>query len=125
MGRPRTGERQPPPPPATMEMRVAALETAVRELTNTLAQLKAIRDGRATLPTMPEGSGQALAIARHRAGWAGRELATALGCSKSLLSLWEGEKLALPKWRAEAIRAIFDQAGADPPEWSDDDAGTT
>jgi DNA-binding transcriptional regulator YiaG len=106
-----------------MEMRVAMLELAVRDLANAMSQIKAIRDGRSKLPTLPEGSGLALSIARQRAGWAGRELAAAIGVSRSLLSLWETERMSIPRWRADALRAIFEQAGADPPEWSDDDAG--
>lgn len=114
-----------PPPPVSLEMRVAMLELAVRDLTNALSQVKAIRDGRAHLPTLPEGSGHALAIARQRAQWRSRDLASAIGVSASMLSLWETERTAIPAWRADAIRAIFVEAGATPPEWSNDDAGTT
>lgn len=117
-------ERQPPPAVST-EMRVAMLELAVRDLTNAMSQLKALRDGRSKLPTLPEGSGLALAVARQRAGWTGRDLAAAIGVSKSQLSLWETERMSIPRWRADAIRAIFTQADATPPEWSDDDARTT
>lgn len=110
----------PPPAALSVEMRLAMVEQAVRDLTATIAGLKALRDGRCKLPTMPEGSGLALAVARQRARWSGKDFAAALGVSKSQLSLWETERMSIPRWRAEGIRAIFAEANEQPPEWSDD-----
>lgn len=118
----RASER-PPPTPA-LEDRVAALEAAVLGLTRSIANLKVLKDSGQGLPTLPAGSGHALSIARQKAGWANHQLAEAIGVTKSMLSLWECEKHAIPRWRAETITSIFTTAGAEPPAWNDPPAWT-
>ncbi len=107
-----------PPPAPSVEERLAALESAVVGLTRSLANLKVLKDSGQGLPTLPAGSGHALAIARQRACWSNRDLAGAIGVSSSMLSLWECEKQAIPRWRADAIVSIFSTAGAEPPDWN-------
>lgn len=116
----RVKEKRDAPPAASMEMRIAMLELAVRDLTSALNGLKAIREGRVRVPTMPDGSGTALAVARAKAGWRNRDLAVAIGVSPSMLSLWECERMAIPMWRADAILTIFQDAGVEPPEWGEE-----
>ena len=100
-----------------LEDRVKALESAVVTLTRSIGALKMIRDSGNGLPTMPPGSGHALAIARQRARWANKQLAEAIGVSSSLLSLWETERSAIPQWRADSILEVFRLSDADPPTW--------
>lgn len=106
-----------PPPSLSLEERVVALEAAVVGLTRSLANLKVLRDSGQGLPTLPAGSGHALTIARQTARWSNSQLADAIGVTKSMLSLWECEKQAIPRWRAENIETIFRNAGAEPPAW--------
>ena len=101
----------------SIDDRLRAIETAIGNLHSALAQLQAMRADPKRLPVLPSGSGQALAIARMRARWSGKDLATAIHASKSTISLWETERLAIPRWRAEAVVAVFQQAGAEPPAW--------
>lgn len=106
-----------PPPTPSIEDRLAALEAAVVGLTRSLSNLKVLKDSGQGLPTLPAGSGHALSIARQKAGWANHQLAEAIGVTKSMLSLWECEKQAIPRWRAEIITSIFTNADAEPPAW--------
>jgi DNA-binding XRE family transcriptional regulator len=103
----------------SMDDRLRAVESAIANLHNVIAQLQAMRADPKRLPVLPEGSGQALAIARMRARWSGKDLAAAIGASKSTISLWETERLAIPRWRAQAVRDVFNQAGAEPPAWEE------
>ena len=107
-----------PPPAPSVEDRLAALESAVVGLTRSLANLKVLKDSGQGLPTLPAGSGHALSIARQRARWSNRDLAEAIGVSSSMLSLWECEKQAIPRWRADVIVSIFSTADAEPPDWN-------
>lgn len=99
----------------SFEQRLAALELGIRELTAAMSQLQIMRANPNALPVMPDGSGRRLSEARRRAGWSGKDLAAAIGVSKSTLSLWELERLALPRWRAQNILDIFTNAGLDAP----------
>jgi DNA-binding transcriptional regulator YiaG len=103
-----------------LEERVRALEAAIRDMQNAIGNLRVIKDTGKGLPAMPPGSGHALAIARQKARWSNRDLSEAIGVTKSMLSLWECEKHAIPRWRAENIKTIFTTAGAEPPAWTDD-----
>lgn len=103
----------------SIDDRLRAIETAIGNLHNALSQLQAMRADPKRLPVLPDGSGQALAVARMRARWSGKDLASATGVSKSTISLWETERLAIPRWRAQAVRAVFEQAGAEPPAWEE------
>jgi len=107
-----------PPPAPSVEDRLAALESAVVGLTRSIGHLKVLKDSGQGLPTLPAGSGHALSIARQRACWSNRDLAEAIGVSSSMLSLWECEKQAIPRWRAKAIVSIFLAAPAEPPDWN-------
>lgn len=107
-----------PPPAPSIEERIAALEEAVVGLTRSIANLKVLKDSGQGLPTLPPGSGHALAIARQTAGWSNLQLSEAIGVSRSMLSLWECEKQAIPRWRAAAIEQIFTNADATPPAWT-------
>jgi DNA-binding transcriptional regulator YiaG len=100
-----------------IEDRVRALESAVVTLTRSIGALRVIRDSGNGLPTMPPGSGHALAIARQMARWSNKQLADAIGVSSSLLSLWETERSAIPQWRADSILEVFRLSDADPPTW--------
>lgn len=95
--------------------RLTIIERAIVDLHNALSQLHVARSQSSHLPILPDGSGLALAEARKRAGWPGRELAKAIGVSPSTLSMWECERIAIPRWRAEAIAAVFVNAEAAPP----------
>jgi len=103
------------PTPLSAEMRLAVLEKSMQDLHNALTQLQLMRTQPNKLPVMPDGTGPRLSEARRRAGWSGESLAKALGVSKSTLSLWELEKLAIPRWRAEAVIHAFVGAGIDAP----------
>lgn len=105
--------------PASFDDRLRALEAGIANLHNALAQLQMMRADPKRLPVLPDGSGQALAVARMRARWSGKDLASAIGASKSTISLWETERLAIPRWRAQLVREVFEQAGAEPPAWED------
>ena len=100
-----------------IEDRVKALESAVVTLTRSIGALKLIRDSGNGLPTLPPGSGHALAIARQKARWSNKQLAEAIGVSSSLLSLWETERAAIPQWRADSIIEVFRLSEAEPPTW--------
>jgi len=106
-----------PLPPPSLEERVRSLEAAIRDMQNTIGNLRVIKDTGKGLPVMPPGSGRALAIARQKARWSNRDLSGAIGVSTSLLSLWELEKHDLPLWRRETIDSIFSANGADLPAW--------
>jgi DNA-binding transcriptional regulator YiaG len=106
-----------PPAAPSLEERVRALEAAIRDMQNTIGNLRVIKDTGKGLPVMPPGSGHALAIARQAAKWSNRDLAKAIGVSSAMLSLWEREKHDLPLWRREAIDSIFSAAGAELPAW--------
>lgn len=101
----------------SLDERVKALESAVVTLTRSIGALKMIRDSGNGLPTLPPGSGHALAIARQRARWSNKQLAEAIGVSSSLLSLWETERSAIPQWRADSILEVFRLSEAEPPTW--------
>lgn len=107
-----------PPAAPSIEDRIAALESAVVGITRAIGHLKVLKDSGQGLPTLPAGSGHALSIARQRARWSNRDLAEAIGVSSSMLSLWECEKQAIPRWRADAIVSIFSTADAEPPDWN-------
>lgn len=112
---PKMTAKTPPPTPLSIEMRLAVLEKSMQDLHGALVQFQALRAQPNKLPVMPEGTGMRLSEARRRAGWAGRTLAQALRVSPSTLSLWELEKLAIPRWRAEAIIEAFVGAGVEAP----------
>lgn len=99
----------------SIEMRLAVLERSMQDLHNAMGNLQILRAHPNKLPVMPDGTGVKLSEARRRLGWSGESLAKALGVSKSTLSLWELEKLAIPRWRAEAILDVFAASGADAP----------
>lgn len=101
----------------SLETRVAALEHLVRDLTNALAHVRALKDKSSHLPVMPKGSGLVLAVARRKAGWSGEEVAKAIGMSKAMLSLWETERREIPTWRAELLDEVWRCAGLPPPAW--------
>jgi DNA-binding transcriptional regulator YiaG len=105
------------PTALSLDERVKALESAVVTLTRSIGALKMIRDSGNGLPTLPPGSGHALAIARQRARWSNKQLAEAIGVSSSLLSLWETERSAIPQWRADSILEVFNLSEAEPPTW--------
>lgn len=97
--------------------RLKAIEAAIVTLTRSIGALKMVRDTGNGLPTLPPGSGHALAIARQRARWSNKQLAEAIGVSSSLLSLWETERSAIPQWRADSILEVFSLSEAEPPTW--------
>lgn len=104
-----------PAVPLSVEMRLAVLEKSMHDLHNALGNLQVLRAHPSKLPVMPDGTGMRLSEARRKLGWSGGSLAKALGVSPSTLSLWELEKQALPRWRAEAIIEVFRASDAEPP----------
>ena len=104
-----------PAVPLSIEMRLAVLEKSMQDLHSAMCSLQVLRSNPSKLPVMPEGSGMKLSEMRRKAGWPGRVLAKALGVSPSTLSLWELEKLAIPRWRAEAIIQVFMRSDVEPP----------
>lgn len=111
-----------PPPTRSVEERLDALERAILGLTRSMGNLKTLKDSGQGLPTLPAGSGHALSVARQKARWSNRQLAEAVGVSSSMLSLWECEKHAIPRWRADTILTIFTNAEAEPPIWNLEEA---
>lgn len=104
-----------PAVPLSVEMRLAVLEKSMQDLHSAMCSLHVLRTNPSKLPVMPEGSGMKLSEARRRAGWPGYALAKSLRVSPSTLSLWELEKLAIPRWRAEAIIEVFTRSEVEPP----------
>lgn len=99
----------------SVEMRLAVLEKTMQDLHSAMCGLQALRAHPSKLPVMPDGTGMRLSEARRKLGWSAGSLAKALGVSPSTLSLWELEKLAIPRWRAEAIIEVFKASDAEPP----------
>jgi DNA-binding transcriptional regulator YiaG len=108
-------KKEPPAKPLSVEMRLAVLEKHMQDLHNAMAQLQIMRANPHKLPVMPDGTGVKLSEARRKMGWSGESLAKAIGVSKSTLSLWELERLAMPRWRAESILTVFKNSDAAPP----------
>ena len=99
----------------SVEMRLAVLEKTMQDLHSAMCSLQALRAHPNKLPVLPDGYGPRLSEARRKLGWSGASLAKALGVSPSTLSLWELEKLAIPRWRGEAILEVFQASDAEPP----------
>jgi DNA-binding transcriptional regulator YiaG len=99
----------------SVEMRLAVLEKSMQDLHSAMCSLHVLRTNPSKLPVMPEGSGMKLSETRRKAGWPARVLAKALRVSPSTLSMWELEKLAIPRWRAEAIIDVFNRSDVEPP----------